>query len=78
MAELAAAGAYIELSFILVDLGLVSFAETAAILRRVGAEQTILSTDVGQVDRVAPAEGLAKLGAGLLAEGVPRKTWTPR
>lgn len=72
LAELAAAGAYIELSFILVDLGLVSFAETAAILRRVGAGQTILSTDVGQVDRVAPAEGLAKLGAGLLAEGLLR------
>ena len=47
LAELAGAGAYIELSFILVDMGLVSFEDTAAILRRVGAEQTILSTDVG-------------------------------
>ncbi len=73
LAQLAAAGAYIELSFILVDMGLVSYEHTAAILRRVGAEQTILSTDVGQVDRVAPAEGLAELGAGLLAEGVPRE-----
>ncbi len=72
LAELAAAGAYIELSFILVDLGLVSFADTAAIMRRVGSERTILSTDVGQVDRVAPGEGLAKLGAGLIAEGIPR------
>ncbi len=73
LTELAAAGAYIELSFILVDLGLVSYAETAAILKAVGAEQTILSTDVGQVDRVAPAEGLAKLGAGLLAAGISRE-----
>ena len=73
LAELAAAGAYIELSFILVDLGLVSFADTAAIMRRVGSERTILSTDVGQVDRVPPAEGLAMLGAGLLAEGIPRE-----
>ncbi len=73
LTELAADGAYIELSFILVELGLVSFAETAAIFRRVGARRTILSTDVGQVDRVAPAEGLAKLGAGLLAEGIPRE-----
>lgn len=73
LAELAAAGAYTELSFILVDMGMVSFADTAATLRRVGAGQTILSTDVGQVDRAAPAEGLAKLGAGLLAEGVPRE-----
>lgn len=73
LAELAAGGAYIELSFILVDLGLVSFGDTAAIMRRVGPERTILSTDVGQVDRVPPAEGLAKLGAGLLAEGIPRE-----
>ena len=73
LVELAAAGAYIELSFILVDMGLVSFAETATIMRRVGASRTILSTDVGQVDRVAPAEGLVKLGAGLLAEGVPEE-----
>ncbi len=71
LVELADAGAYVELSFILVDMGLVSFAETAAILRRVGANQTILSTDVGQVDRAAPAEALARLGAGLLAEGIP-------
>ncbi len=73
LTELAAAGAYIELSFILVDMGLVSFEDTAAILKRVGPGRTILSTDVGQVDRVAPAEGLAELGAGLLAEGVPRE-----
>ncbi len=70
LAELAAAGAYIELSFILVDMGMVSMADTAAIMRQVGSDRTILSTDVGQVDRVAPAEGLAKLGAGLLAEGI--------
>jgi len=70
--DLANAGAYVELSFILVDMGLVSFEETAAILRQVGAARTILSTDVGQVDRAAPAEGLARLGAGLLAEGIPR------
>lgn len=73
LAELAAAGAYIELSFILVDMGLVSFADTAAIFRQVGAAHVILSTDVGQVDRVAPAEGLTSLGTGLLAEGIPRE-----
>ena len=73
LVELARAGAYIELSFILVDMGLVSFAETAMIFRQVGASRIILSTDVGQVDRAAPAEGLAQLGAGLLAEGIPRE-----
>lgn len=73
LVELAGAGAYVELSFILVDMGLVSFKETASILTQAGAERTILSTDVGQVDRAAPAEGLARLGAGLLAEGIPRE-----
>ncbi len=72
LVELANAGAYIELSFILVDMGLVSFAETAMIFRRAGTNRTILSTDVGQVDRAAPAEGLARLATGLLAEGIPR------
>ena len=72
LVELAHAGAYVELSFILVDMGLVSFGETASILRQVGGSRTILSTDVGQVDRDVPAEGLARLGAGLLAEGIPR------
>ena len=67
--ELAAAGAYIELSFILVDMGLVSLAETAAIFRAVGASRAILSTDVGQVDRVSPAEGLARLGARAARRG---------
>lgn len=73
LVELARAGAYVELSFILVDMGLVSFQEYAAILTRAGAERTILSTDVGQVDRAAPAEALARLGAGLLAEGIRRE-----
>ena len=68
---LAASGAYVELSYILIDLGIVTLAETADIMRRVGAARTILSTDMGQVDRVTPAEGLAKFGSGLLAHGVP-------
>ncbi len=71
LTELAAAGAYIELSFILVDMGLVSIVDTASIFNQIGARQTILSTDVGQVDRVGPAEGLTTLGKGLLNEGVP-------
>ncbi len=73
LAELSAAGAYIELSYILVDLGLVSFADTAAIFRETGANRTILSTDVGQLDRVSPAEGLHNLAAGLLHQGIPRE-----
>jgi hypothetical protein len=68
---LAASGAYVELSYILINLGMVTLGETAEIMRRVGAVHTILSTDMGQVDRETPAEGLAKFGAGLLAHGIP-------
>ncbi len=33
----------------------------------------VLSTDLGQVDRMSPAEGLGRLAAGLMAEGVSRE-----
>lgn len=71
--ELAAAGAYVELSYVLVDMDLVSFADTAAVFRQVGADRVVLSTDLGQVDRVSPAEGLGRLARGLMAEGVSRE-----
>ena len=71
--KLAGAGAYVELSYVLVDMGVVSFADTAAVFRQVGADRVVLSTDLGQVDRVSPAEGLGRLAAGLMAEGVPRE-----
>lgn len=71
--ELAGAGAYIELSYVLVDMGVVSFADTAAVFKQVGADRVVLSTDLGQVDRMSPAEGLGRLAAGLMAEGVPRE-----
>jgi len=70
---LAASGAYVELSYILLDLGIVTFSQTADIMRGVGAARTVLSTDVGQIDRVSPAEGLAKLGSGLVEQGIPNE-----
>lgn len=71
--ELAGAGAYVELSYVLVDMGAVSFADTAAVFRQVGADRVVLSTDLGQVDRMSPAEGLGRLAAGLMAEGLSRE-----
>ena len=70
MQAAAAAGAYIELSYILLDMGSVSAKETARTFREVGAERIVLSTDVGQVDRVTPAEGLARFATLLTDEGI--------
>ena len=41
--------------------------------KQAGADRVVLSTDLGQVDRMSPAEGLARLAAGLMAEGVSRE-----
>jgi hypothetical protein len=70
MQAAAAAGAYIELSYILLDMGSVSAAQTARTFREVGADRIVLTTDVGQVDRVTPAEALARYATALAAEGI--------
>jgi hypothetical protein len=70
MQALAAAGAYIELAYILLDMGSVSGKETARTFRAVGADRIVLTTDVGQVDREAPAEALAHFAAALADEGI--------
>jgi hypothetical protein len=70
MQAVAAAGAYVELSYILLDMGSVSGEETARTFRAVGADRIVLTTDVGQVDRVTPAEALARFAAILAGEGV--------
>jgi electron transfer flavoprotein alpha/beta subunit len=70
MQALAAAGAYIELAYILLDMGSVSGEETARTFRAVGADRIVLTTDVGQVDREAPAEALAHFAAALADEGI--------
>jgi hypothetical protein len=66
----AAAGAFIELAYILLDMGSVTVKETARTFREVGAARIVLTTDVGQVDRMTPAEGLARFGAALADEGI--------
>jgi hypothetical protein len=70
MQAVAATGAYIELAYILLDIGSVSGQETATTFRSVGADRIVLTTDVGQVDRVAPAEALSRFAAILADEGI--------
>jgi Family of unknown function (DUF6282) len=70
MQALAAAGAFIELSYILLDMGSVTVKETARTFREVGAARIVLTTDFGQVDRMTPAEGLARFGAVLADDGI--------
>ena len=45
------------------------FAELAAVIRRVGPESTVISTDLGQVANPAPVDGMAMFIAHLRAEG---------
>jgi hypothetical protein len=63
---LAAAGAFMELTYVTLDIG----RDTAALIRRVGAQHVVLSSDLGQVDRVPPGEGLVRFRELLLAEGL--------
>ena len=70
MVSLAALGAYIELCYVLIDMNLVTAADTAKAFREVGASRVVLSTDVGQVNRPAPADALRQFGNLLLKEGI--------
>jgi hypothetical protein len=70
MQALALTGAYIELSYILLDIGSVSAEETARTFRTVGAPRIVLTTDLGQVDRMTPAEGLARFATALADNGI--------
>ena len=70
MIELAGRGAYIELAYVVVDLGLGTAKDVAEAMRQVGADHIVLSTDVGQVDRAPPGKALQHFGELLLREGV--------
>lgn len=71
MRTLAAAGVHIELTYVMVEMGLVSVAEVAGVLAEIGPDRVVLTTDLGQVDRRAPADGMAEFGRLLLEHGVP-------
>jgi hypothetical protein len=72
MRELAARGAFIELCYVLIDMGMVTAAEDAEAIRTLGAEHVILATDLGQIDRIPPGEALQRYGARLLEQGIDR------
>jgi hypothetical protein len=55
---------------VMLDVGMVSAAETARVFRAVGPERTVSTTDLGQVNRVAPAEGRARFAEALTREGI--------
>ncbi len=50
----------------------VSFKESAAHIKAVGAEHFILSTDLGQAGNPAPADGYTLMVGSLMAEGITR------
>ena len=49
--------------------GHLKFAELAAVIRRVGYESTVISTDLGQIENPLPVDGMAEYIARLRAEG---------
>lgn len=72
---LADMGAFIELCYIGLTHG-DDLSTMADLIDRVGPSRVILTTDLGQVDTVAPAEGLALFAAALVDAGVPESDVT--
>jgi Family of unknown function (DUF6282) len=77
MQEAARLGAFIEIVYVhsltipeLRRTAVYSAADVAAVIRQVGAESIVLSTDMGQVGIPLPPDGLAAFAAALRAEGI--------
>ena len=77
MQEAAKLGAFIEIVYVhsltipeLRRTAVYSAADVAAVIRKVGAESIVLSTDMGQVGIPLPPDGLAAFAAALRAEGI--------
>ena len=77
MQEAAKLGAFIEIVYVhsltipeLRRTAVYSAADVAAVIRQVGAESIVLSTDMGQVGIPLPPDGLAAFAAALRAEGI--------
>ena len=68
---LADAGAFIELCYVGLSHG-DDLSTMTDVFDRVGPSRVILTTDLGQVDTVAPAEGLALFADALVDAGVSR------
>lgn len=67
---LADMGAFIELCYISLTHG-DNVSAMTDLINRFGASRVVLTTDLGQVDTVPPAEGLALFAAELVDAGVP-------
>ncbi len=77
MQEAAKEGAFIEIVYVhslaipaLKRTPRFSMADVAEAVRKVGAASIILSTDMGQVGIMLPADGMAGFAAGLKAQGI--------
>jgi hypothetical protein len=56
-------------------MGRVSAGDTAAMIRAVGVDRIVLSSDLGQIDRPTPGEGLGRFRELLLAESITSREW---
>lgn len=68
--RLAAAGCFMEQCYSMYKLDGIPIQNIAAEIRAVGAEQVVLSSDVGQAFSVPPDEALTEFAKLLLAEGI--------
>lgn len=67
-------GVFAEQSYALMPVDGLSIGEIARMIRLVGPEKTILSTDLGQISGLAPAEGMELYLQMLEKEGIP-ESW---
>lgn len=64
-------GVFAEQSYALMPVDGLSIGEIARMIRLVGPERTILSTDLGQIGGLSPAGGMARYLEMLREEGIP-------
>lgn len=70
--ELVAMGAMVNYVYLRVRDGVQPIETVASEIREVGAENIVISTDLGQIDGPPPAEGLKSFIEGLLEVGIRR------
>lgn len=65
-------GVYAEESYALMPIDNLTPADVAAYIRGVGAEYTVMTTDLGQKTRMSSGEGMALFASLMEAEGISR------
>lgn len=63
-------GVYAEESYALMPIDNLTPADVASYIRGVGAEHTIMTTDLGQKARMSSGEGMALFASLMVAEGI--------